>query len=174
MGDAVAPPTPEKEADMDHRLEYQRSPLLQQYVKHLNAAGAVVAASSLPTTVQNLVLLRASQINGCAYCTDMHAKDAEHDGESWLRLNLVAAWHDASVFSEDERAALELTEAGTRIADGATGVSDDVWARAAKHFDDEQLAALVCLIAGINAYNRLNVISQHPGGDYRVGQWSAH
>jgi alkylhydroperoxidase family enzyme len=88
-----------------------------------------------------------------------------------VRLNLVAAWRDAKVFTEAERAALELAEQGTRIADAAGGVGDEVWANAAKHYDGDQLAALVCLIAGINAWNRLNVISRNQGGDYQPGQW---
>jgi alkylhydroperoxidase family enzyme len=101
----------------------------------------------------------------------MHTKDAAHAGESQVRLNLVAAWREATVFTEAERAALALTEQGTRIADSA-GVSDDVWANAAKHYDEDQLAALVCLIALINTYNRLNVITRQPAGDYEPGQWS--
>jgi AhpD family alkylhydroperoxidase len=117
------------------------------------------------------VKIRASQINGCAACTDMHTKDALHAGESQTRLNLVAAWREATVFTEPERAALELTEQGTRIADAAGGVSDEAWADAVKHFDEEQLGALVCLIALINVYNRLNVITRHPAGDYQPGQW---
>ena len=91
--------------------------------------------------------------------------------QSQVRLNLVAAWREATVFTEAERAALELTEQGTRIADAAGGVTDDAWANAAKHYDNDQLAALVCLIALINTYNRLNVITRQPAGDYQPGQW---
>ena len=115
--------------------------------------------------------LRASQINGCAFCTDMHAKDAQHAGETHLRLNLVAVWREATVFTDAEHAALELTEQGTRIADAAGGVSDDAWDNAAKLYDDDQLGALVSLIAEINAWNRLNVITRRPAGDYRPGQF---
>jgi hypothetical protein len=86
-------------------------------------------------------------------------------------LDLVAVWREANVFTEAERAALELTEQGTRIADAAGGVTDEAWANATKNYDDEQLAALVCLIALINTYNRLNVITRQPGGDYQPGQW---
>ncbi len=85
--------------------------------------------------------IRASQINGCGFCTDMHTKDALHAGETQTRLNLIAAWREATVFSDAERAALELAEQGTRIADAAGGVSDEAWANAAKHYDEEQLAA---------------------------------
>ena len=113
----------------------------------------------------------ASQINGCGFCTDMHIKDALHAGESQQRLNLVAVWREAKVFTEAERAALELAEQGTRIADGAGGVTDEAWANAAKHYDDDQLVALVAVIALINAYNRMNVIIRRPAGDYQPGQF---
>ncbi|MBO0834366.1 MAG: carboxymuconolactone decarboxylase family protein [Actinobacteria bacterium] len=112
-----------------------------------------------------MVKIRASQINGCAVCTDMHTKDAQHAGESFERIALVAAWRDATVFTDAERAALELTEQGTRLADGS-GVPDEVWANAAKHYDEEQLAALVAVVALINAYSRLNAITGQPSGDY--------
>ena len=155
---------------MDARLSYFDNDITMKFAKYINSAGAVVTGSSLPAATQELVKLRASQINGCGFCTDMHTKDALHAGESQLRLNLVAAWREATVFTEAERAALELTEQGTRIADSA-GVSDDVWAAAAKHYDEEQLTALVCLIALINSYNRLNVIARTPAGSYEPGQF---
>jgi AhpD family alkylhydroperoxidase len=156
---------------MDARLDYNDSEVLQKFVKHLNAAGTAAHQSSLPAATQNLVLLRASQINGCSVCTDMHSKDAERAGETSVRLNLVAAWRDAKVFTDAERAALELTEQGTRIAGAAAGVTDEAWANAAKQYDDDQLAALVTLISVINAYNRFNVILKNQGGDYQPGQW---
>jgi AhpD family alkylhydroperoxidase len=158
---------------MDARLDFAGSETLQKLVKHINAAAmAAGSKSNLPTAIQNLVLIRASQINGCSVCTDMHTKDAEHAGETSVRINLVAAWRDAKVFTDAERAALELAEQGTRIADAAGGVTDEAWANAAKHYDSEQLAGLVSLIAVINAYNRFNVILQNPGGDYVPGQWA--
>ena len=156
---------------MDTRLDYTNSEILQKFVKHLNSAAAAVPRGTLPVATMNLVLTRASQINGCAVCVDMHTKDAEHAGETAVRLNLVAAWRDAKVFTEAERAALELAEQGTRIADAAGGVTDESWANAAKHYDDDQLAALVSLIALINTYNRMNAITRHPAGDYQPGQW---
>ena len=131
----------------------------------------MLTQSSLPTVTQELVKIRASQINGCAFCTDMHTKDAEHNGETSLRLNLVAVWREATVFTEAERAALELTEEGTRIADTPGGVSDEAWHNAATHYDEDQLAALVGLIALINFYNRVNVLTRQPAGDYVPGQW---
>lgn len=156
---------------MDARLNYFGNDVTVKFTKYLNSAGAAVSGSSLPAATQELVKLRASQINGCGFCTDMHSKDALHAGESQVRLNLVAAWREATVFTEAERAALELAEQGTRIADAAGGVTDDAWANAAKHYDDEQLAALVCLIALINTYNRLNVITRQPAGSYQPGQF---
>ncbi len=156
---------------MDARLNYSDSPVAQRVIKHLVSAGRVTLDSPLPTSTQALMEIRASQINGCAVCIDMHTKDAEHAGESSVRVNLVAAWREATVFTEAERAALELTEQGTRVADGGGGVTDDAWANAATHYDEEQLAALVSTIAVINAWNRLNIITRQPAGDYQPGQW---
>jgi AhpD family alkylhydroperoxidase len=155
---------------MDARLDFYGTAMAGKFVKYINSAGAVVTASTLPAATQELVKIRASQINACAGCLDMHTKDAEHRGETSVRLHLVAAWREATVFTEAERAALEITEQGTRLADGG-GVSDEAWANATRHYDDDQLAALVCLIALINLYNRLNVITRQPAGDYTPGQW---
>jgi AhpD family alkylhydroperoxidase len=157
---------------MEARLNLLGTAVMTKFVKYFVSANNAVADSGLPAATQELMKLRASQINGCAVCTDMHTKDALHAGESQLRLNLVAVWREATVFTEAERAALELAEQGTRIADGATGVTDEAWANAAKHYDDEQLAGLVAVIAGINAWNRLNVITRQPAGDYQPGQWA--
>ena len=104
---------------MNARLDYNSSEVLQKFVRHINAAGRAAGEhSTVPLSTLNLVLIRASQINGCAVCVDMHTKDAAHAGETSVRINLVAAWHDAKVFTDAERAALELAEQGTRIADG--------------------------------------------------------
>ena len=157
---------------MDARLNMFGSPKAMSFIKRFNAAAAAMQGSGLPEATQELVKLRASQINGCGMCTDMHYKDAVAAGEDPQRLNLVAAWREATVFTEAERAALELAEQGNRIADASEGVTDEAWAHAAKHYDDEQLAALVALIAGINAWNRLNVITRQPAGDYQPGQWA--
>jgi AhpD family alkylhydroperoxidase len=156
---------------MEPRLNVHGNTVMTKFSKYLVSASKVVADSPLPPATRELVNLRASQINGCAYCADMHTKDAAHAGETQLRLNLVAVWREATVFTEAERAALELAEQGTRIADAATGVTDEAWANAAKHYDDDQLAALVALIAEINAWNRVNVITRQPAGDYQPGQW---
>ena len=155
---------------MEARLNFFENPIAPKLIKYINSAGKVVTESTLPRTTQELVKIRASQINGCGYCLDMHTKDAAAAGETQQRLNLVAAWRDATVFSEAEKVALEVAEEGTRLADSG-GVSDDVWARAAKHYDEEQLGSLVAIIALINFYNRLNVIAQLPAGDYEPGQW---
>jgi AhpD family alkylhydroperoxidase len=156
---------------MDARLDLFSDPTAGKALKHIVSAGQVIKQSSLPTTTQELVALRTSQVNGCGFCVDMHTKDALAGGESPVRLSLVAAWRDATVFTEAERAALELAEQGTRIADAAGGVPDEVWLNASKHYDQEQLIALVCLVALANTANRLNVIAQLPAGDYQPGQF---
>ncbi|MGW2253289.1 carboxymuconolactone decarboxylase family protein [Kitasatospora sp. NPDC001660] len=156
---------------MEARFNYYGTATGAKFAKFINSAGAALKGAGLPYTTTQLVLLRASQINGCGMCTDMHYKDAVHAGDRPERLNLVAAWREATVFTDAERAALELAEEGTRIADAAGGVSDGVWENAAKHYDDEQLAALVSTIALINAYNRMNVICRTPAGNYQPGQW---
>jgi AhpD family alkylhydroperoxidase len=157
---------------MEARFDMLGSELVMRFVRRFNAAAQVVAESPLSETVRELVRIRASQINGCGFCTDMHTKDALAAGETQLRLNLVAAWRDAAVFTEAERAALALTEEGTRLADAATGVKDEVWQAARKHFNDEELAALITEIAMINAWNRLNVIAGTPAGSYEPGQFA--
>jgi AhpD family alkylhydroperoxidase len=156
---------------MDARLDLAGNPVGAKLVKYIISADRVVSDSTLPAATQELVKLRASQINGCGFCTDMHTKDAAQAGETSTRLNLVAAWREATVFTDAERAALELTEQGTRIADAAGGVTDEARANAAKHYDEDQLAALVSQIAIINAFNRANVIVQRPAGDYQPGQF---
>lgn len=156
---------------MEARLNLFGNAVSGKFLRYINSAGKVLDDSTLPTSTQELVKLRASQINGCGFCTDMHSKDAAAAGETSLRLNLVAAWREAKVFTDAERAALELVEQGTRIADAAGGVTDEAWANAAKHYDEDQLAALVSLIALINAYNRMNVIVQQPAGDYQPGMF---
>ncbi|MCP2169893.1 carboxymuconolactone decarboxylase family protein [Goodfellowiella coeruleoviolacea] len=156
---------------MNARLNYFTSPIAGKTLKHLMPAGKALKNTSLPLATQELVALRVSQINGCAACLDMHTKEAAAAGESAVRLNLVAAWREATVFTEAERAALELAEEGTRVADAGRGVSDEVWARAAEHYDEEQLTALVILVSFMNMVNRLNIITQQPAGDYEPGQF---
>ncbi|RCG31234.1 carboxymuconolactone decarboxylase family protein [Sphaerisporangium album] len=156
---------------MNARLNYLADPTASKALKHLMSAGKALKDSPLPNATQELVALRVSQINGCAVCIDMHTKEAAAAGETSVRLNLVAAWREATVFTEAERAALELAEQGTRVADAAGGVSEEVWAYAAKHYDEEQLAALVILVSFMNTVNRLNVITRQPAGNYEPGQF---
>jgi AhpD family alkylhydroperoxidase len=156
---------------MDARLNYFADPTAGKALKYFMSIGKALKDSPLPTATQELVALRVSQINGCAVCIDMHTKEAAAAGETSVRLNLVAAWREATVFTAAERAALELAEEGTRVADAAGGVSDEVWAYAAKHYDEEQLTALVILVSFMNTVNRLNIITQQPAGNYEPGQF---
>jgi AhpD family alkylhydroperoxidase len=157
---------------MDVRVNLSASPLAGKSMKYLaSASKAIISDAALPTATQNLVMLRASQINGCGFCTDIHTKDAAHAGESSVRINLVAVWRESNVFTDAERSALELTEQGTRLAGAAGGVTDEAWANATSYYDEEQLAALVTLIALINASNRLAVMTRMAGGDYQPGQF---
>ncbi|MGH8987099.1 MAG: carboxymuconolactone decarboxylase family protein [Acidimicrobiales bacterium] len=155
---------------MEARFDFMHTEFGRNFLGKFVAASQAVTDSPLPVTVQDLVKIRASQINGCGVCTDMHTKDALAAGETQQRLNLVAAWRDAKVFTEPERAALALAEQATRIADSA-GVDDETWEMARKQFDDEQLAALIAVIAVINTFNRFNVIVRNPAGDYEPGMY---
>lgn len=127
-----------------------------------------VARSGVPDRTLELVRLRVSQINGCGYCVDMHNFEAKKAGETDERLWSVAAWREAPYFTDEERAALALAEAATRLSDNAAGVPDDVWDEAADHYDEESLAALVMAIAAINAWNRINVSTRQIAGSYRT------
>ncbi|HTJ67989.1 MAG TPA: carboxymuconolactone decarboxylase family protein [Actinospica sp.] len=156
---------------MDARMNFFADPTMGKAFKHLLAAGRAVEESGLPYATQELVKLRVSQVNGCAVCVDMHTKEALAAGETVVRLSLVAAWREATVFSEAERAAFELAEEGTRVADAAGGVSDEVWERAARHYDEAQLGALTLLICFMNLVNRANIITRQPAtGEYVAGQ----
>jgi len=155
---------------MEARLNLMDNSAIASNLRHLASAGRL-ADDLIPARTQELCRLRASQVNGCGFCADMHFKEAVHAGEDPQRLNLVATWREATVFDDAERAALELTEQGTRLADAADGVSDEAWLNATKHYDDVQLGALMSLIAVINAFNRLNVINRQPAGSYVVGEF---
>jgi AhpD family alkylhydroperoxidase len=150
---------------METRIDLMANEVGAKIGKRLFNVNLAIEQSSLPATVRHLVSLRASQINGCGWCLDIHTKEAAADGESTLRLNLVAAWRHTTVFTEAERAALALTEAGTRLAD-SPGVPDETWARARAHFDEDQLVVLVTLIGLINATNRMAVIVDQMGGSF--------
>ena len=124
-------------------------------------------AIELDSALRDLVSLRASILNGCAYCVDMHTLDARSRGESEQRLYAVAAWHEAPFFSERERAALALTDAVTLISDGH--VPREVFDAAREHFDDEELAQLLWAITAINAWNRVAVSTRMLPGEYQPG-----
>ena len=141
-------------------------------VIHADTMKALVAlkksteGKGVPSRTLDLVELRASQINGCSACVDMHSRLAKKTGETDERLFTVAAWREAPFFTDAERAALALTESVTRIADQSEAVPDAVWAEAARHYDEPALAALVVAIANINVWNRFNVAVRQP-----VGSW---
>jgi AhpD family alkylhydroperoxidase len=144
---------------MDARFNMFDNEIAAKFSKRFSNASLVIQQSPLPKSTQELVSLRASQINGCGWCIDMHTKEAAAAGETSVRLNLVAAWREAIVFTEAEQAALALAEEGTRLADAHHGVSDETWAQVRKHYDDDdQIVALVSLVALINAANWLAVI----------------
>ena len=130
----------------------------------LNALSKAIGAARVPVD-RELLHLRASQINGCSVCVDMHAKAARKAGQSEERVFAVAAWRETPYFDDAERAALALTEALTRLADRADQVPDEVWDAAAEHFDETQLGALVLDIATVNLWNRLNVATRQVVGD---------
>lgn len=135
-------------------------------LKALQELGNAARQSGVPLTTLYLVEVRASQINGCSICVDMHSRELELAGEPGHRIHAVAAWREAPYFSEAERAALALTEAATRLADRPDPVPDEVWAEAARHYDEAQLAALVIAVATINAFNRINAATRQITGDW--------
>ncbi|TYB49344.1 carboxymuconolactone decarboxylase family protein [Actinomadura chibensis] len=158
---------------MEPRIDLMTNEIGAKIARRMAGAHTVIAESPLPKAVQDLVMLRASQINGCGLCVDLHTKEAAAAGETTVRLSLVAAWRETTVFTEAERAALALAEEGTRLADAHHGVSDATWERVREHYDDDQIAALVSLVALINAANRLNVIVRNKGGSYEPGMFAA-
>lgn len=145
-------------------MEARMKAPLEAY-QHMFALEEWQRASPLPERIRALVKLRVSQINGCAFCVDMHAHDMKAAGETDERLFSVVTWEETPFFTEQERAALRLAEEGTRLTTGR--VSDDTWAEAQKHFTDEELGALVVAIATINAWNRFGVILQSVPGSLR-------
>lgn len=137
--------------------------VLPDVMQPLLALGAA-ARKGVPPRTLGLVPLRASQINGCGFCVDMHARDARKEGDTDERLFAVAAWRDTPYFTDAERAALALAESATRLADRADPVPDDVWNEAARHYDEPALAALLLNIAIVNLWNRLNVPTRTVAG----------
>jgi AhpD family alkylhydroperoxidase len=133
-------------------------------MKALHALGMSAGKGGVPSRTIELVQLRASQINGCSVCVDMHSRALKKAGETDERLFTIAAWRDAPYFSDAERAALALTEAATRLSDRADPVPDEIWNEAARHYDEPALAALVIAIATIKAWNLLNVATRQVAG----------
>lgn len=126
----------------------------------LIALGNAAKKSPVPMNTLNLVYLRASQLNGCSLCCDLHSREARKLGETNERLDTIAAWREAQWFTSAERAALQLTEEVTRI--GERGVTDETWNEATKHYDEAGLASLVLNIAVVNVWNRLNAATRQP------------
>jgi len=140
--------------------------LVPEAAKAMYALSKSASRQGLPETTKFIVHLRASQINGCSFCAEMHSRELEEAGESSERIWTVAAWREAPYFTDAERAALELTEALTRISDRPDPVSDEVFEQAAEHFDEQALAALLIEIAAINVWNRFNVAVRTPAGSW--------
>lgn len=134
--------------------------------------GAAVEQTGVPAATLQLIEVRASQINGCSVCLDMHSRELKAIGEPDERIFMVGAWREAPYFTEAERAALALTEAVTRMADRSDPVPDAVWSDAARHYNESQLAGLVIAIATINAFNRVNAATRQLTGNW-VDQWVA-
>ncbi|WP_380281679.1 carboxymuconolactone decarboxylase family protein [Kitasatospora purpeofusca] len=156
---------------MEPRFNLFDSPTAAKLAKRFYGTAQVLERSDLPKALRELVQLRVGQLNGCGFCVDIHTKEAAAAGESVLRLHLVAAWRHSTVFTEAERAALALAEEATVL--DRHGVTDETWAEVRKHFDDDRLGALVCLIALINAATRMNVIVHQAGGSYEPGMFAA-
>jgi AhpD family alkylhydroperoxidase len=139
--------------------------IVPQAMHALHALGKA-AEGGVPRSTIDLVQLRASQINGCSVCVDMHARDMKRAGETDERLFAVAVWRDAPYFTDAERAALALAEAMTRLSDRADAVPDEVWEEAARHYDERALSSLLLSIALINVWNRLNVATRQVAGEW--------
>jgi AhpD family alkylhydroperoxidase len=152
---------------MKARIDSRRvNPKVRQ---HMLAISAQLHGSSLGSRLLHLVDLRASQINGCAQCLDMHSQDARAEGESEQRLYTLDAWRETPFFDDRERAALEWTEAVTLVAD--THVPDEVYERVRQHFSEQELIDLTIAITQINMWNRLNIAFRTVAGNYRAGMY---
>lgn len=138
----------------------------------LQGLSNAVSRTGIPETTVSLVELRASQINACSICVDIHSRELRLAGEPDERIFLVAAWREAPYYTDAERAALALTEAATRLADRPDAVSDELWDEVARHYDERQLAGLVLLIASMNTWNRINAVTRQISGEW-IGDWLA-
>lgn len=150
---------------MEPRIKHpaQALPGAMQALQSLDRS---TAKTGVPEVTFELLKLRAGQINGCSGCVDIHSRMLKAMGEPDERVFMVGAWRESTYYSDAERAALALTEAVTRIADRPDPVPDEIWAEAAFHYDDAQLAALVLSIAVINSWNRMNVSTRQPTGEW--------
>jgi AhpD family alkylhydroperoxidase len=138
----------------------------------LQQLSAAVRRTGIPETTLALVELRASQINGCSICVDIHSRELRMAGERDARIFSVAAWRESPYYTDAERAALALTEAATRLADRPDAVSDELWDEVARHYEEPQLAGLVLAISAINTWNRLNAVTRQVSGEW-IGDWLA-
>jgi AhpD family alkylhydroperoxidase len=138
--------------------------VIPEALQALQALGKAVHRGGVPRQTIEIVHLRASQINGCSVCVEMHARDLKQAGESDERIFAVAAWRETPYFTDAERAALALSEAMTRLSDRSDAVPDDVWDEAARHYDEQALAALTLSIASVNLWNRLNATTRQMAG----------
>ncbi|MET0985441.1 MAG: carboxymuconolactone decarboxylase family protein [Steroidobacteraceae bacterium] len=141
--------------------------VLPDALNHLLALGKDAEKGGVPLTTLKLVDLRASQINGCSLCVDMHSHELRQMGERDERLFAVAAWREAPYFNDAERAALALTESLTRLSDREDPVPDAIWEEAKRHYDERALAALLIAIGKINIWNRLNAATRQPADGWR-------
>jgi AhpD family alkylhydroperoxidase len=140
--------------------------ILPDAMRALHALDKATEVDGVPDVTRKLVHLRASQINGCSVCVDMHARELKNAGETDERLFAVAAWRDAPYFTAAERAALSLTEAVTRLCDRPDPVPDEIWDDVARHYDEPARAALILQIAQINVWNRLNAATRQVAGEW--------
>jgi AhpD family alkylhydroperoxidase len=144
----------------------------QKVIKALGGLSVYLAKSSLEPQLINLIDFRVSQINGCAYCLDMHSKDLRAAGETEQRLYVLDAWHEAPFYSKRERAALAWAEAVTELKN--KNVPDEIYEEARGEFSEEEIIDLTIAIIAINTYNRINIAFKTPAGDYQPGQWAVH
>ncbi len=140
--------------------------VLPEVMQALLALNKATEKGGVPSKTIGLIQLRASQINGCSVCVDMHSRDLKKAGETDDRLFAVAAWRDAPYFTEPERAALALAEALTRVSDRSDPVPDEIWEESTRHYDERALAALITSIALINTWNRLNIATRQVAGEW--------
>jgi AhpD family alkylhydroperoxidase len=150
---------------MEPRIDHPAQ-IVPGAMQALHKLDTAAQEAGVPATTYELLRLRAGQINGCSGCVDIHSRELKAPGEPDARIFTVAAWREASYFTDAERAALALTEAVTRLADRPDAVPDEVWDEAARHYDEAQLAAILLSIATINAWNRLNVATRQITGEW--------